>query len=220
MKYRSVFDIIGPIMVGPSSSHTAGAARIGKWARTVLGEEPTYAYFHLYGSFKDTYRGHGTDVALVSGVLNFDPEDERMLQSLKIAQEKNIDIKFIEEKATPNHPNTVKVVIGNNQKEFCVVGQSIGGGKIEIVEVNSFAFHLTGDHPALFIFHQDIPGLVAQVALVLAQDDFNIGHMEVSRKEKGKEALMLIETDQRIPNSVIEKILNIEHVASVICAAE
>src|SRR5690625_2609665 len=127
MKFNSVFDIIGPIMIGPSSSHTAGAARIGKAARTLFGKEPTWATIHLYESFAKTYKGHGTDFALVGGLLNYDPDDARMRQALETAKKREIKIDFIENPAAVDHPNTVRLIIGNEVEQMELMGISIGG---------------------------------------------------------------------------------------------
>ncbi|CAG9619748.1 L-serine ammonia-lyase, iron-sulfur-dependent subunit beta [Sutcliffiella rhizosphaerae] len=215
MKYRSVFDIIGPIMIGPSSSHTAGAARIGRVARSLFGREPKWANIFFYGSFAKTYKGHGTDVAIVGGLLDFDTYDERIKTSLEIAASLGVKINFHEEDAITDHPNTAKVVIGDDNGELELVGISIGGGKIEITELNGFALKLSGNHPALLVVHDDRYGAIAGVANVLAKFAINIGHMEVSRKEKGKTALMTIEVDQNIDNNIIEELTGLPNITQV-----
>lgn len=215
MKYRSVFDIIGPIMIGPSSSHTAGAARIGRVARSLFGRQPKWANISFYGSFAKTYKGHGTDVAIVGGLLDFDTFDERIKTSLQIADSLGIFITFHEEDAITDHPNTAKVVIGDENGELELVGISIGGGKIEITELNGFALKLSGNHPALLVVHDDRYGAIAGVANVLAKFAINIGHMEVSRKEKGKKALMTIEVDQNIDDAVIQELSTLPNITQV-----
>lgn len=219
MKYKSVFDIIGPIMIGPSSSHTAGAARIGRVARSIFGREPKWANISLYGSFAQTYKGHGTDVAIIGGILDFDTDDKRIIQALDIANEKGIKVSFIEEDALTDHPNTARVFIGDENGELELVGISIGGGKIEITELNGFELKLSGHHPAILVVHNDRFGAIANVANVLAQNEINIGHMEVSRKEVGKLALMTIEVDHNIEDHVIheiEKLPNILRVTKIV----
>ncbi|MBS4172477.1 L-serine ammonia-lyase, iron-sulfur-dependent subunit beta [Bacillus sp. FJAT-49736] len=206
MKYKSVFDIIGPVMIGPSSSHTAGAARIGRVARTLFGKEPKWAKIYLYGSFAKTYKGHGTDVALIGGLLDFDTFDERIISAIEIAKEKNMTIEFIESEAVPDHPNTAKIQIGDDSGELELVGISIGGGKIEITELNGFPLKLSGHHPAILVVHNDRFGAIAAVANILSKYEINIGHMDVSRKEKGKMALMTIEVDQNIDQNIIDEI--------------
>lgn len=206
MKYKSVFDIIGPIMIGPSSSHTAGAARIGRVARHLFGRKPEYAHISFYGSFAKTYKGHGTDVAIVGGILDFDTFDTRIVDALTIASDEGIEIKMTEEDALTDHPNTAKIILGDEQGKIELVGISIGGGKIEIVALNGFDLKLSGNHPALLIVHNDRYGAIAGVANILAKHQINIGHMQVSRKEKGQEALMIIEVDQNIDDVLIEEI--------------
>ncbi|MBM7094133.1 L-serine ammonia-lyase, iron-sulfur-dependent subunit beta [Bacillus sp. H-16] len=206
MKFRSVFDIIGPVMVGPSSSHTAGAARIGLVARHLFQTEPEWADIHLYGSFAKTYQGHGTDVALVGGLLGFDTYDSRIPDSLKLAEKKNIKVRFIEEPDEHDHPNTVKIRLGKGQDTMELVGISIGGGKVEVKELNGFKLRLSGNHPAILVVHNDRYGAIASVSAVLAKNEINIGHMEVSRKDKGKEALMVIEVDQNVSNELLTEV--------------
>lgn len=215
MKYKSVFDIIGPIMIGPSSSHTAGAARIGRVARNLFGREPKWATISLYGSFAQTYKGHGTDVALIGGLLDFDTDDERIIKAIDIAQGNGMKISFIEEDAVTDHPNTARVFIGDDQGELELVGISIGGGKIEIIELNGFELKLSGHHPAILVVHNDRFGAIANVASVLAKHEINIGHMEVSRKEVGKLALMTIEVDHNIEDSVLHEIEQLPNILRV-----
>ncbi|AUS09284.1 L-serine ammonia-lyase, iron-sulfur-dependent, subunit beta [Laceyella sacchari] len=202
MKYRTVFDIIGPIMIGPSSSHTAGAARIGRAARTIFGRQPKRAIITLYGSFAKTYRGHGTDVALAGGLLDFDTFDKRMVHSLDIAREEGMEIIFRESEELTDHPNTARIRLEDEEGDVEVVGVSIGGGKMEIIELNGFDLKLSGNDPVLLVLHQDQYGAVASVATVLAKHQINIGFMQVSRKEKGSQALMSIETDQKVEEEV------------------
>ncbi|GAB6935842.1 MAG: L-serine ammonia-lyase, iron-sulfur-dependent subunit beta [Calditerricola sp.] len=212
MKYRSVFDIIGPIMIGPSSSHTAGAARIGRTARALFGREPKEVVITFYGSFAQTYRGHGTDVAIVGGILDFDTFDPRIPRALEIAAERGIRVVFRLSDEEAPHPNTARVHLRDGRGSLELVGISIGGGKIEIVELNGFALKLSGNHPALLVLHEDRYGMIAAVSNVLAKHAINIGHMEVSRRERGREALMVIETDQGIPGDAIQEIAAIPHV--------
>ncbi|MDX8365025.1 L-serine ammonia-lyase, iron-sulfur-dependent subunit beta [Cytobacillus sp. Hm23] len=215
MKYKSVFDIIGPIMIGPSSSHTAGAARIGKVARSLFGRQPKWAQISFYGSFAETYKGHGTDIALVGGLLDFETDDERIKSSLDIANQLGINIIFRRAEAITDHPNTARVRIGDDDGELELVGISIGGGKIEIIELNGFELKLSGHHPAILIAHNDKFGAIAAVANVLAKFKINVGHMEVSRKEKGKLALMTIELDQNIEQFVLDELDSLPNILQV-----
>ena len=220
MKYRSAFDIIGPVMIGPSSSHTAGAARIGRVARTLFGHLPKKATISLYGSFAKTYKGHGTDFAIVAGLLDFDTFDERMPQSLEIAKELGLEVIFSVEGAVTDHPNTVKINLYNDDNELELVGISIGGGTIEITELNSFPLKLSGEHPAILVVHQDRFGIISSVTSILSKYEINIGHMEVSRLEKGEMALMVIEVDQKIDEIVIAELQQLSNVSKIIRMAE
>ncbi|MFH0070337.1 L-serine ammonia-lyase, iron-sulfur-dependent subunit beta [Peribacillus sp. NPDC056705] len=220
MKYRSAFDIIGPVMIGPSSSHTAGAARIGRVARTLFGKQPKKAIISLYGSFAKTYRGHGTDVAVVGGILDFDTDDERIPASLTIAEEAGMEVTFTIEDTVMDHPNTVKIRLFDEDKELELVGISIGGGTIEITELNTFKLKLSGENPAILVVHNDVFGIISSVSTVLANHEINIGHMEVSRKEKGQMALMVIEVDQKIKGDVMKEIQGLENVSQVIRMVE
>lgn len=215
MKFKSVFDIIGPVMIGPSSSHTAGAARIGRVARSLFGREPKWVKISLYESFAKTYKGHGTDVAIIGGLLDFDTFDERIIQALDIAKDKGMEIEFIEETANADHPNTARVRIGDEQGDIELVGISIGGGKIEITELNGFELKLSGHHPAILVVHDDRHGAIAAVSNILSKHEINIGHMEVSRKEKGKMALMTIEVDQNIDESILKEIQQLPNITQV-----
>jgi L-serine dehydratase len=215
MKYRSVFDIIGPVMIGPSSSHTAGAARIGRVARTLFDREPKWASISLYGSFAQTYRGHGTDVAIVGGLLDFDTFDERIKISLEIAKKNGMKLTFIEEDAVVEHPNTARLIIGDDYGQLELVGISIGGGKIEITELNGFELKLSGNHPAILVVHNDRFGAIAAVANVFAKYAINIGQMNVARKDIGQMALMTIETDQNISKEVIEELKTLPNILQV-----
>lgn len=217
MKYRSAFDIIGPVMIGPSSSHTAGAARIGRVARTLFQKQPTRAVISLYGSFAKTYKGHGTDLALVAGIMDFDTFDERIPDALKIAEESGLQVEFITEDAVTEHPNTVKINLYDGQgKELEIIGISIGGGTIEITEINSFKLKLSGAHPAILVVHEDRFGLISAVTTVLSRYEINIGHMEVSRKERGEVAVTVIEMDHKIDDVVFAELSFLPGVTQVI----
>lgn len=215
MKYQSVFDIIGPVMVGPSSSHTAGAARIGRAARLIFGIEPTWATVHLYGSFAKTYRGHGTDLAIAGGLLGYDTDDDRIRFALETAEKHNMKIEFIEDTAATEHPNTARIKLGTKDSSMELVGISIGGGKVEITELNGFELRMSGNKPAILIMHNDRFGAIASVTQILAQHEINIAHMEVSRKDVGKDALMVIETDQNVEDDVMQVLEKASHINRV-----
>ncbi|WP_302939723.1 L-serine ammonia-lyase, iron-sulfur-dependent subunit beta [Megamonas funiformis] len=202
---RSAFDIIGPIMIGPSSSHTAGAVRLGLMARAILGEEVKIINIKLYGSFAQTYKGHGTDRALIAGIMGFKPDDERIRNSLEIAKEKNIEFNFYKVDLEDAHPNTAIIeLIGVTDRKIEVTGASIGGGNIIISAVNNYEVQLSGKYPSIIIVHQDMPGVVNGVTAALARYNINIAYMKVSRSERGAEALMNIEVDDTISDEAVK----------------
>jgi L-serine dehydratase len=215
VKYTSVFDIIGPIMIGPSSSHTAGAARIGRIARTIFNQKPERAEITFYGSFAKTYKGHGTEVAIIGGILDFDTYDPRIVDAIEIAKAEGIEIEIRESEEITAHPNTARVRLIAGVKELEIVGISIGGGKIEIVEINRFALNLSGQLPALLVLHEDRFGMIAAVANILSKYEINIGAMQVSRKSKGDMALMIIETDQNVSAEIADEIKSIPYISNV-----
>lgn len=215
MKYRSVFEIIGPVMIGPSSSHTAGAARIGRVARDLFGRQPEWARIHLYGSFAETYKGHGTDVAIIGGLLDYDTFDERIKTAFEDAAAGGMTFEFIPEEEEADHPNTAKIVIGDSQGEMELVGISIGGGTMEVTELNGFPLRLSGHFPALLVVHDDRAGVIANVSNAIASQGMNIAHMEVGRKEKGKMALMVIEVDQMFDETLINELKSLPNVTQV-----
>lgn len=216
MKYKSVFDIIGPVMVGPSSSHTAGAARIGLLARSLFGGQPDHVDIYLYGSFKDTYKGHGTDVALVGGLLGFDTDDDRIITAEALAKEASMQYHFIEMEEERSHPNTALLHLVKGSEQLTVEGISIGGGKIEVVSINDYPIALSGNYPALLVFHKDTFGTIARVTTILGNNEINVSQMNVARKEKGDIALMTIELDEAIDEAVIEEVRAADGVDRVI----
>ena len=203
----SVFDLLGPIMVGPSSSHTAGAVRLGAMARRILGEEPIQGTVLLHGSFAETGKGHGTDLALVAGLLGMAPDDERIPNSPMMAKERGLNLIFQTADLGDVHPNTVKFdLLGEQGGHVKVVGSSIGGGSIVIREINDFQVEIRGDYPTLVILHQDLPGVIARVTLLLATAQINIAQMLVSREKRGAQALMVLEMDQTIDDAFLDSL--------------
>ncbi len=193
---NSIFDIIGPVMIGPSSSHTAGAARLGKMARCIFGATPQRVEMTLYGSFAKTYKGHGTDRALLGGLLGFKEDDARIRHAQELADESRLDYAFIESPLDIGHPNVVKFdMFGANNRHMSVVGRSIGGGQIMITEVDGNDMSITGDEFTLVVFHEDRPGAISLISQALSESDINIASMRVFRKEKYKDAVMVITTD-------------------------
>ncbi|MGE5628694.1 MAG: L-serine ammonia-lyase, iron-sulfur-dependent subunit beta [Solirubrobacterales bacterium] len=213
MRNYSAFDILGPIMIGPSSSHTAGAARLGKIAGIIAGGEITDVKFMLHGSFAQTYKGHGTDKALVAGILGMDPWDDRLKTSMEIAKEKGINITFIGTDLGDVHPNTVKFVITRADGEVSqITGSSIGGGNIVITEVDGDQMEFTGSYPTLVINHIDVPGMILKVCQVLYDLNVNIAFAKVYRSSKGSNAAMVFEVDSFISPEIVEKIKTIPHI--------
>lgn len=215
MKFKSVFDIIGPTMVGPSSSHTAGAVRIGLVARSLFGGQPAQADIYLFGSFMETYKGHGTDVALVGGLLGYDTDDSRIESSLETAKNLGMRVNFIEMSEERSHPNTALIDMADGDTSISVEGVSIGGGKIEIVAINGFPINISGNYPTLLVFHKDTFGTIGKVANVLGEHSINVGSMHVARKEKGDQALMTCELDESVNAEIIEEIRKIPGIVTV-----
>lgn len=216
MKEYGIFDIIGPIMIGPSSSHTAGAARLGKVARTIAGGKIKSVVFLLHGSFAKTYKGHGTDRALVAGILGMEPSDVDLRRSLEIAKEMGLKVEFKPADLGDVHPNTVKFLIDSVGGYSEVVGSSIGGGNVEISEVNGEKVKITGAYPTLIISHIDVPGAVSKVTSILYENNINIAFMSVTRAKKGKNATMVFQCDNNLPLEAINHIRNVEAVENVI----
>ena len=213
----NLFDILGPVMVGPSSSHTAGAARIGLTARRLLGEgTPRKATITLYGSFAATGRGHGTDRALIAGLLGYRPDDERISDSFRWAQGHGMEFSFDYSKLAAEHPNTARVeLVSKSGKTISVEACSLGGGRIMIVELNGLRVQFSGDMPTLIVQNMDQPGVVGTVAGTLAAEDVNIATLQVYRDYPGGKAVMIIETDKAIPKHVQETLRGKEGIITV-----
>lgn len=219
MKYRSVFDIIGPIMIGPSSSHTAGAARIGLIARHLFGKQPQKAEILFLGSFAKTYKGHGTDIAIIGGILGLNTFDKRIVDSYQLAQEMNMEVVIQVSEDVPNHPNTACITLSDDMDRITVQGISIGGGKMEITGINNYSVRVTGEMPTLLVWHEDRYGVVASVSRILATHRVNIGYMEMARLDKGSESLMVIEADQALSTEVCHEIEALPYIRKVISIA-
>ena len=213
---RGMFDIVGPVMIGPSSSHTAGAVRLGLMAGKILGEQPVKAEIKLHGSFAQTYRGHGTDRALIAGILGFQPDDERIRNSMDIARERGMDFSFSKVEIFEAHPNTAIIELtGVSGRRTVVTGASIGGGNINILNIDGFEVNLSGQYPALLVIHRDVPGVINKVTWALSRFEINIAFMRLSRKSRGEEALMLLETDENVPEEVVEECKQVHNVSDV-----
>lgn len=201
----NLFDIIGPIMVGPSSSHTAGAVRLGLLARKVLGEQPVQANIGLYGSFAQTYKGHGTDLGLIAGLLGWLPDDERLPDSFTFAKQQGLKFTFnCQQTAELLHPNTAYFQLtGASGHTSSIGGASVGGGSVIVNNIDGFPVELTGKFTTLLTVHEDKAGVVALVSGILAELSINIASMKVFRRQKGGLAAMAIEIDQEIDNKII-----------------
>ena len=212
-----IFDVLGPIMIGPSSSHTAGAARLGKIARTIVNKPIKDVTFLLHGSFKETYKGHGTDGALVAGILGMMPDDERLRDALLIAEKEGLEVHFLPADLGQVHPNTVKILMTDcDDINWEVLGSSIGGGLVEIYEINGNKVKITGEYPTIITCHDDIPGTVSKVSTLFYDNDINIAHMTLVRSQKGKDATMTFEVDNNVSEELIAAIKAVEGVNRVI----
>ena len=211
-----IFEVLGPIMVGPSSSHTAGAVKIGYIARKLLGEPPLKAEILLHGSFEATGVGHGTDRALVAGLLGMSPDDMRIPDSFEIAKNNNLDISIGTINLKDVHPNTaVLKILGKSNRSLEVVASSVGGGAIKICKIDGLEANFTGSNPTLIIHNIDQPGHVAAVTSALCDKGINIATMKLYRDKRGGYAVMVIETDQNIPPESIKWLENLEGVMKV-----
>ncbi len=200
----SAFEIIGPPMVGPSSSHTAGACRIGLMARHLLGEAPQRALIGLHGSFAATGEGHATDRALVAGVLGFAPDDERLKDALQIAQAQNVEIEWGEVDLGENaHPNSALVELHGVENSIRVIASSIGGGAIRVNHIGEYSVEISGQLETIVLWHQDTSGYLGRVASVCACVDLNIATARTSRHERGEEALTVMEADGKFDDDVL-----------------
>ncbi|MBS6195981.1 MAG: L-serine ammonia-lyase, iron-sulfur-dependent subunit beta [Clostridiales bacterium] len=208
MSLIGVFDVIGPNMVGPSSSHTAGAASVARMAGKLFQKEIKDVVFTLYGSFAKTYQGHGTDRALVGGIMGFDTDDLRIRDSFRIAEEAGLNFRF--EKNTMEdevHPNTVDIrMTGTDGSVMTVRGVSVGGGKIKIVKLNDVEVEFTGEYSTLIVIQNDKPGVVAHITTCLSQVNANIAFMRLFREQKGARAYTIVESDEWIPEEVLTHI--------------
>ena len=216
----NIFHIIGPVMIGPSSSHTAGAVRLGRVANKIMNEEqPASLRIELSGSFAYTYQGHGTDRALLAGIMGYHSDAVEIRDAINIARNRGIDFTFVPTKIPNTHPNTVRIHFRTaDGQEGSVMGASIGGGNIRVDEVNDMRVDFSGDHCALLVLHRDVPGVIADVTNMLRDkyDTLNIAGFRLSRKEKGKDAIMTIEFDENPPDSLKSDLKTLPHILNTI----
>jgi L-serine dehydratase, iron-sulfur-dependent, beta subunit len=211
----NVFDIIGPVMIGPSSSHTAGAARIGRMARHLLGQPAVKAHILLAGSFAHTYKGHGTDKAILAGIMDMAPDDKRIRESLEIAEKEGIEYTFEPGELENCHPNTAKITLtGADGKTLVMQASSVGGGNIMVTEINGLKVEISGQYATLIVVHKDEPGMIAKVTTIMSWHDMNIFNFMLSREKKGGTAVMTIEVDGVIGEAINQEISQLPNVTS------
>ncbi|MCB0504702.1 MAG: L-serine ammonia-lyase, iron-sulfur-dependent subunit beta [Cyclobacteriaceae bacterium] len=212
-----VFDMIGPIMIGPSSSHTAGVVKIGKAAVGMLGGVPQKAEITFYNSFARTYEGHGSDRAIVAGLLNFNTDDARIKNSFDVAKEQGLEYKFRSVgNASTFHPNTISLKVSNENRECHLIGESKGGGVINIAEIDGFRADFSTSLITLLIKAHDVKGSISFIANVLSQDNCNIATMSVSRKGKNDLACQVIEMDSPMKPTTIDYINSLDWVIETV----
>lgn len=213
----NLFDILGPVMVGPSSSHTAGAVRIGNLALKLLQERPVKADIVLHGSFATTGNGHGTDRALIAGLLGMQPDDMRIPDSFQLAEEQGLDYTFTNKTLKDAHPNTaVLTLTGENGKTMEVQAASIGGGRVEIHKLDGVDAFFSAEKPTLIIYNLDRCGSVSDVASVLSLNHINIANMHLYRSKKGGFAVMVIEMDQGISKYAVQLLEGLDGIQRVV----
>ncbi len=212
----NLFDIVGPVMVGPSSSHTAGAVRIGYIARLLLNETVKKAEIYLHGSFLATGKGHGTDRALIAGLLGMHPEDERIPNSFQVAKEQGMEFSFAGIELRDAHPNSVLMKLsGASGRELEVEAASLGGGRIKICKLDGLEANFCGDYPTLIVHNLDQPGHVAEVTSMLAHKSVNIATMQLYRDKRGGDAVMIIECDKEVPAESVKWLEKLEGIRKV-----
>lgn len=212
----NIFDMMGPVMVGPSSSHTAGAARIGNMGRTLLGEEVARADIGLHGSFAETGFGHGTDRALLAGLLGMKPDDLRIPNAYEEANRAGMAYSFRTVELRDAHPNTALLELtGKSGKQLTLQASSIGGGAIVVNKIDGIDVNFTGDFNTLIVRNQDESGSVAAITSILSQVHINVANMSVNRHRRGGDSLMVIETDQHIKPRQVEFLSELPGILSV-----
>ena len=213
---RSLFDIVGPVMIGPSSSHTAGAARLGSLARAIFGGQPAKARVLLHGSFASTGPGHGTDLALTAGLLGMAIDDPGLREAVTIAGLRGLDVTFEEADLGDWHPNTARFELADaDGRTMTITGSSLGGAEVVVTSVDEFEVEITGELPVLVVAHTDRPGVIAEVTAALAAGGVNIASMADSRERRGQRALMLIDTDGPVPDETLAAVRAIPDVSEV-----
>lgn len=208
----NVFDIIGPVMIGPSSSHTAGAARIGRIAYMLLGQPAKRAEILLHGSFAKTYKGHGTDKALIAGIMGMKPDDARLRSSFELAEQAGLSFEITTGHLEDAHPNTAQITLYGEDSQVSVQGASVGGGNILINRINGMAVEISGQFTTLIVLHRDAPGTIAHVTELLGSNGINIANFRLAREQKGGTAVMTIEIDGDVGKELNRQVAALENV--------
>jgi L-serine dehydratase len=212
-RHVSILDVMGPVMVGPSSSHTAGTARLGRVAREILDEDPVAVRFYLHPPLAATYRGHGSDFALVGGSIGLNVDDPRIPEAIRIAEQMGVEIEFHDEDLGEVHPNTVRIEIEGKSRKAEIIGSSIGGGVIEVFQINGVQTRFKGDSPTLLLFYRDRAGMISEATRIIAEERINIASLYCSRKQRGKDAFMQIDVDSPISDAALGRIASMPDVA-------
>lgn len=210
-KKKSIFDILGPVIIGPSSSHTAGALRIGYLAGQIFGDVPKKVHFKLYNSFAKTGRGHGTDKALLAGVLGYGVDNPIIKNIFKIADEKKVKYSYEFLEDFSRHPNSVDIILENNEV-IEISGASLGAGDIVIDGIQGYKFNINGNYPTLLLIYKDKPGMIYKVSVIIQDKNVNIASMTCERKAKGEEASMAICLDSPIGDDVLNELKKIDEI--------
>lgn len=214
----NVFDLLGPVMVGPSSSHTAGAVAIGRMVRALLGSCPVEASIGLYGSFATTGEGHGTPRALVAGLLGFAPDDSRVPHSFELAEELGLAFSFHTVSLRDAHPNSTLITATDaNGRQVEVGASSPGGGRMTVFSLDGAAVSFGGELPTLVIHNNDRPGCLSRVTALLAQQSINLATLQLARNDRGGTAVMVAQCDQKLSPHVVEELKTLSGILQVTC---
>ncbi|MBR5390258.1 MAG: L-serine ammonia-lyase, iron-sulfur-dependent subunit beta [Clostridia bacterium] len=211
-----LFDILGPITVGPSSSHTAGAVRLGLVCRRLLGSDVKQAKITFYGSFAETYKGHGTEKAVIGGLLGFLPDNEKIRESLALAEFRGLQYQIFTAEDLRLHPNTVLIEAASKERNLRMMGASVGGGAVCVTEINGMEVEASFEEDTVILFHRDAPGVLAGIAHVLTSCGYNIGNLRLSRTRREGDVITVVETDVPVDEETLERLLEVESVSDAI----
>lgn len=212
MKKKTLFDVIGPIIIGPSSSHTAGAARLGYLAGKIYGAKPEKVHFKLYNSFAKTGKGHGTDKGLLGGVIGLNVDDPQIRNVFELAERENINFSFEFLEDFSRHPNSVDILFNGSEGEIEISGASLGGGDVIVDKINGYKFNINGNYPTLLLIYKDKPGMIYNVTVLIQKQNINIASMSCERKARGEEASMAIYLDSPLKNETLNELSKIDEI--------